>query len=130
MTFRKSSEISDSQVKKYLMSLKGMAACSRFLACGSMDRGSLAGYSQWGRKQSDMAEQLSTQHTDLILCGLRSHPVSVWVGPRRRRCQESIKGARDLLEEMLTKAEGVKEQQEAKTVIPSESCERRERKED
>lgn len=56
--------------------------------------------------------------------------MSVWVGPLRRRCQESIKGARDLLEEMLIKAEGVKEQQEAKTVIPSESCERRERKED
>lgn len=94
-----------------------------------MDRG-LAGYSQWGRKQSDMAEQQHTAHRSHPVLGLRSHPVSVWVGPRRRKMPESIKGARDLLEEMLTKAEGVKEQQEAKTVIPSESCERRERKED
>ena len=39
----------------------------------------------------------------------------------RSRCQESIKGARNLLEEMLINAEGVKEQEEAKTVIPSES---------
>ena len=30
----------------------------------SMDRGALAGYSPWGRKKSDMTEQLSTaQHT-------------------------------------------------------------------
>ena len=43
--------------------------------------------------------------------------MSVWVGPLRSRCQQSIKGARHLLEEMLIKAEGVKEQEEAKTVI-------------
>ena len=47
--------------------------------------------------------------------------MSVCVSPLRSRCQESINGARNLLEEMLINAEGVKEQEEAKTVIPSES---------
>ena len=44
---------------------EGMATHSSILAGRiSMDRGALAGYSPWGRKKSDMTEQLSTaQHT-------------------------------------------------------------------
>ena len=62
MTFRKSFETSDSQVK-YLMSLEGMATHSSILAWRILwteEPGRIQ--SMWS--QSDPAEQLSTQHTD------------------------------------------------------------------
>ena len=55
-----------------------------------MDKKRLAGYSSWGRKESDMTEQLSMQHSDYLLrpylaitCGdlkkiPESHPQSFW----------------------------------------------------
>ena len=62
MTFRKSFETSDAQVK-YLMSLEGMATHSSILAWRILwteEPGRIQ--SMWS--QSDPAEQLSTQHTD------------------------------------------------------------------
>ena len=45
-----------------------MATHSRILAWRiPMDKRRLAGYSSWGRKESDVTEQLSMQHGDSLL---------------------------------------------------------------
>ena len=50
--------------------LEGMATRSSTLACWiAMDKGSLAGYSPWGHKESDTTEWLSAaQHTLMYAC--------------------------------------------------------------
>ena len=64
MTFRKSFETSDSQVKKYLMSLEGMATHSSILAWRILWTEEPGRIQSMYDKQSDTVEPLSTQHTD------------------------------------------------------------------